>query len=298
MCHAQQLPVYSGYLHNPYLINPAVTGYDLYMDISLQAKKQWAGLDAGPFNQIITVHSSINENNYGFGGGIFDDELGTLRNSGFLASGAYHLMVGEETKLGFGVTGRFNFYSINQAKLIVQDNNDLLLMTNPKSGLTPDLSFGFLLHRYDYFIGISLQNVLASNANLGGFSLYDIRHFNFLARWSLQLNESIGLTPGVYVSYINGFSVYGDIRLLMDYEEKFVFELGFKTNLDLVLGIGMEIIEDLKVNYNYDLVLSGMSGSTWGSHELVISYDFYYNPAYKVSKPRYKWIRKYKSREE
>ena len=289
--NAQQLPVYSGYVHNPYVLNPAVTGYDNYMDFSLHVKKQWVGLENAPFNQILTVHSSINQSNIGFGGGVYNDQLGTIRNQGFLFSGAYHLPVGESARLGMGISGSFNYYRIDQSKLIVQDQQDLLLTVNPNTGLVPDFSFGWLLHRDDYYFGVSFQNVLETSKPIGSLALSNLRHVNVMGQWFTQVSDAIGLAPAAYISYVQGFPLFADFRIVADYYQIFDFEIGIKSTKDLVFGVGMEVIEDLRINYIYDLVLGGIGGNA-GSHELVLSYNFYYNPAYKRSKPRYKWIRK------
>jgi type IX secretion system PorP/SprF family membrane protein len=45
---AQQLPVYSQYIFNKYLINPAVAGADGYTSINLTTRQQWAGYKGAP----------------------------------------------------------------------------------------------------------------------------------------------------------------------------------------------------------------------------------------------------------
>ena len=45
---AQQLPLYSQYLYNKFLINPAVAGSDGYTSLNLTARKQWVGLSGSP----------------------------------------------------------------------------------------------------------------------------------------------------------------------------------------------------------------------------------------------------------
>lgn len=290
---AQQLPVFSSWQHNLYLINPAVTGYDMYMDFSLHGKKQWAGFDNSPFNQTLTIHSSLNESNIGLGGGFFNDNLGTIKHSGFLASVGYHLPVGDEARLGFGVTTRLSFYGLDLSKIDLYHANDPLVNANVRSGLVPDISAGFLLHREDYFVGISAQNILSSKASFNpGFQVTDIAHYNAMAGLRIEANKALGFTPAVYVSYIDGYPIFVDFRVTTHYNNRFDFDLGIKSNKDMVVGFGMEIIDYLKVHYTYDLVLSGIRSGTWGSHEILLSYDFYYNPLYKGNKKRYKWIKK------
>lgn len=289
----QQLPVFSQWQNNLYTLNPAVTGYDMYMDISLHGKKQWMGLENSPFNQMLTVHSSINELPIGVGGGFFNDNIGTIKHSGFLASFGYHVKVGEEAKLGFGLSGRMSFYGIDLDKVSVTDNNDPLLTSNMRSGLVPDVSFGLLLHRYDYFIGLSAQNLLSSKAGFDpNYQIADIMHLNFIAGWRIEANKILGFTPAVYVSRIESFPIFADFRFTTHYNNRFDFDLGFRSSGDLIFGVGIEVIDYLKLHYAYDLVTSNLRAGTSGSHEILLSYDFYYNPLYKGNKKRYKWIKK------
>ena len=45
---AQQQPIYSQYMMNPYLINPAIAGYQGITDFNLTAREQWLGYGEGP----------------------------------------------------------------------------------------------------------------------------------------------------------------------------------------------------------------------------------------------------------
>ena len=45
---AQQLPLYSQYLYNKFLINPAVAGSDGYTSLNLTAREQWVGYYGAP----------------------------------------------------------------------------------------------------------------------------------------------------------------------------------------------------------------------------------------------------------
>ncbi|MCK4750811.1 MAG: type IX secretion system membrane protein PorP/SprF, partial [Bacteroidales bacterium] len=45
---AQQMPLYSQYLMNGYLLNPAITGHDGYTSFNLTARQQWLGFKDAP----------------------------------------------------------------------------------------------------------------------------------------------------------------------------------------------------------------------------------------------------------
>ena len=47
---AQQLPLYSQYLMNGFMINPAMAGYDGYTAFNLTYRQQWLGFQGAPEN--------------------------------------------------------------------------------------------------------------------------------------------------------------------------------------------------------------------------------------------------------
>ena len=65
--HAQVDPLYSQYLNNPFLINPAYTGMNNYMNLMVGYRKQWAGFDGSPTTLSATGHTSLFDNRMGVG---------------------------------------------------------------------------------------------------------------------------------------------------------------------------------------------------------------------------------------
>jgi len=55
----QQLPQFSMYLWNNYLINPAIGGSDNSLDVKMGYRSQWVGLEGAPRSMYVTVHSQI-----------------------------------------------------------------------------------------------------------------------------------------------------------------------------------------------------------------------------------------------
>ena len=54
---AQQLPLYSQYLYNKFLINPAVAGSDGYTSINLTAREQWVGISRAPQTYSLSIQT-------------------------------------------------------------------------------------------------------------------------------------------------------------------------------------------------------------------------------------------------
>ena len=106
---SQQLPLYSQYLYNKFLINPAHAGSDGYTSYNITAREQWIGYSGAPrtyslscqtrilkktyrINQNIfskTVYRSRTTGRVGFGGYIFSDRNGLVQRTGFQPSYTY-----------------------------------------------------------------------------------------------------------------------------------------------------------------------------------------------------------------
>ena len=61
---SQQLPLYSQYLYNKFLINPAVAGSDGYTSVNLTAREQWVGIEGAPATFSLSVQTRVLKKNY------------------------------------------------------------------------------------------------------------------------------------------------------------------------------------------------------------------------------------------
>ena len=120
---SQQLPIYSQYLYNKFLINPAHAGSDGYTSINLTAREQWIGYSGAPRTYSLswqtrilkkpfdvkqkssnrTVYRPKTDGRVGLGAYIFSDRNGLIQRTGFQATYAYHLWLQENTQLSLGL---------------------------------------------------------------------------------------------------------------------------------------------------------------------------------------------------
>ena len=74
--HSQQLPVYSAYFFNKYLVNPAFTGIDNEYRAFGFYRTQWSGLSGRPVTGGATAEASLWKDRIGIGGYIVNDRIG------------------------------------------------------------------------------------------------------------------------------------------------------------------------------------------------------------------------------
>lgn len=72
---AQQLPIYSQYLFNKYLINPAVAGADGYTSLNLTTRQQWTGYQGAPQTYSLSYNGRLLKQKYLIRDNIFDKRI-------------------------------------------------------------------------------------------------------------------------------------------------------------------------------------------------------------------------------
>ena len=61
---AQQKPVYTQYILNNYIINPAITGIENYTDVKISYRNQWTGIDGAPVTTYLSIQKPVRKKDY------------------------------------------------------------------------------------------------------------------------------------------------------------------------------------------------------------------------------------------
>lgn len=194
--NAQQKPHYTQYILNQYIINPAISGIENYVDVKLSARDQWVGLSGAPKTAYLTVHAPLGKKDYrtsatsyaipgqnprgkyywenytaaephhGIGLSVINDKTGSFNRFTSTVSYAYHIGLNPTTNLSAGFAAGISKISIDRTKHDFDGNGDPI---DPATGsaisgelfkIRPDLSAGLYLYSRDYFIGLSAQQVI------------------------------------------------------------------------------------------------------------------------------------------
>ena len=193
---AQQKPHYTQYVLNQYIINPAISGIENYVDVKMSARDQWVGLSGAPKTGYLTIHAPLGKKDYrtsatsysipgenprgkyywenytaaephhGVGLSIINDKTGSYNRFTSTVSYAYHIGLSPTTNLSAGFAAGISKVSIDRTMHQYGTNGAI---TDPATGsslsgelfkIKPDLSAGLYLYSRDYFIGLSAQQVI------------------------------------------------------------------------------------------------------------------------------------------
>ncbi|MEM7486506.1 MAG: type IX secretion system membrane protein PorP/SprF [Bacteroidota bacterium] len=287
---AQQNPQFSQYLQNPFVINPALTGVEDYLDITAAYRNQWTGFNGAPRTATLSLNASLHllkgrlqrragESHQGIGAFIYTDEAGPINQSGFYGSYAYHLKVSRDWFVSLGTfVGAAQFsYDASEA-ILLQNPNDLLV--NSFSNFSFDMSLGVYAYSDYFFAGIAanqiFDNEIVIAVNDGG-QITDgrlNRNYNFLVGSRIDLTQEWQLVPSALVKTVSNAPIQWDIGAKLVYDNKFWSGLAYRDQDAVIVLAGLQFGSGFLVSYSYDLSLTEFSGQQSGTHEIILGYRF------------------------
>lgn len=307
---AQQMPQYSQYVKNQYMVNPAAAGAYDHLDIAVGGRMQWAGFDNAPKTSYLyfssptdKIGSAFMKRTYGkvrgnnksvkhpvmrrgslthaCGGQLIADQYGAFRTFKFMGTYAIHIPVSRDYSLSFGTSLGISNRSFLQDKAQV-----LSLMTNTgqfdqtyqsyTSGQgaqnTMELEAGMYFYGERLFVGVSADQLTKDLVKFGN-SLVDLdprMHFFFTGGYKFDISTTLSLTPAILIKYMQPAPVSVQGSVQLDYLDRFWFGLSYRHEDALIGVLGCNITNSFRVGYSYDFTISGLNRASSGSHELVL----------------------------
>lgn len=270
--HGQQIPPLSQYMYNHYSINPAATGISDDLPLSFTYRKMWAGISGAPSIQYLSGNMNVAQA-MGAGINIFNYQAGPLRKTGVELTYSYHLEINPELKLAFGLSGLLYQFHLKKSELTVEDPDDPIFIGEEKM-IIPDASFGTYLYAENYFVGLSVPQLFNRNIDLKSDNILQekqVRHYYLFGGYNFEINQDLVLKPSLLLKFIEVGLFQVDVNTQVQYKDAFIFGLSYRSSDAVVFQLGFKY-EELLVGYSYDLSISGLNASTFGSHEIYVRY--------------------------
>ncbi len=308
---AQQQPLYSQYMMNPYLLNPAIAGYQGITDFNLTAREQWLGYSEGPSTYALSAQTRILKTSFrnrsrliknrvrrrkpsgrvGMGGYVFNDLNGKIRRTGIQGTYSYHIYL-RETQLSFGVSlSAFQFKAnVKQGDLYDPNYTDPLIGSN--ADFSPDANFGFLVSGDNYYAGISATSLFQNSIQFGlgnEASAYRmLRHYYLLGGYKFQEKRADwGFEPSTMMTLTERGSFSLDLNFKTYYKNDYWAGLSYRTTGTIITMFGMNY-QQFYFGYAFDYGFGDVSAfNRMGSHELMVGMRL------GDSARRYRWLNRF-----
>jgi len=310
---AQQVPMYSQYIMNGFLINPSLAGRDGYTSVNLTVREQWTGLPQAPSTYALSFQTRILKNSYisksttvkkklvrptrggqvGVGGYVFNDNNGIMHRTGVQAAYSYTIPLSkgddeEIRNLAFGLGLTAYQYAINFEGLIY-DPDDPYLNNYDRSVFIPDFNFGVSYVTPKYYVGFAMTNlmrgsVMFSNDNNNN-SNTELGHYFLTGGIKVPLSGNWLLEPSAFIKSSDMLfkALQLDITSRIYYKNDYWAGLSWRTNDAIIMMLGLKY-DRFYFAYALDFTLTDIRKQSLGTHEFSLAVKF------GTSARRYRWV--------
>jgi type IX secretion system PorP/SprF family membrane protein len=276
---AQQLPLYSQYMMNAFLLNPGIAGSVDYFPIRLTYRSQWVGIDDAPKTMALSGNYLFEKQNFGLGGYIFNDEFGPMSRMGIQVCAAYHLRISNDIKLGIGLAGKAAQFKFDQSKLVAINPDDGAISYGTISQFSPDADFGMYLYSNKFSVGLAATQLL--QLNLDKFyvdSTSDknqiIRHYYVNGGYKFTLSDNFDLEPSVLVKGTMNTPWQVDFNVKAYIMKNYWLGVSYRSSKDIIAMIGVKY-KKFYIGYAFDYTTSNIKNYSSGSHEILLGFNVF-----------------------
>lgn len=302
------MPLYSQYMLNGFLLNPAVAGSEGYTAINLTAREQWVGMPDGPTTYALSFQTRILKSSYisrsssvrrnrksnsrngkvGVGGYIYNQRNGAVNRLGIKGTYAYHIRF-LHSQLSFGLSLVGYQMRLDDDKISFKDEGDELWAGVHKSVFIPDADVGVYYTTRDFWLGFSVDQLLESVLKFGdsGYDQFVMeRNYYLMAGADFQINRQTVLSPSFLVKYGEAGELQADLSTKFSFNQQFFVGLSYRTGKSIIL-MGGVTVDRFIFGYAFDIGLYGIMKHSYGTHEFTFVAKIGNNAQ------RYRWLNRF-----
>jgi len=270
-------------------VNPGYAGSHDAICLAAVHRQQWVGFNGAPVTSVFTVNAPFKLLNANHGAGliVMNDQLGFDQNVSAGLSYAYRLELGSG-KLGIGISGIFLNKALNATWVIPNGSaeSDIAIPLPNESVMGFDMSLGVFYRAEKVYLGLSSAHVLEPGLKYAEKKASDgtaysprfplKRHYYATAGCLLPLNDpAFEVAPSV-MAFSDGTVSQFSANMNIMYNKKIWGGLGYRLGDAIVVMIGFELFNGVKIGYSFDYTYTGLNQyfSAGGSHEVMVSYCF------------------------
>ncbi len=267
---SQQLPLYSQYMTNNFLLNPAVAGTHNYTPVRLTGRMQYLGFDGAPRTYALSVHTPLMDNRMGLGGYLYKDNIGAISQTGVQLAYSYHIPLDRETFLSFGLGLRAFQYVLDETELAYH-GYDPFLTGSQHAEFIPDADFGIHVYNNRLFGGLSIGQLIQYKIKLADLEGKGTnkRHYFLYGGYAFESGRAFEIMPSLLIKYVNGSPINIDLNLRGIYQKSYWAALSFRSDKSLITMVGMQY-QIYVFGFAYDYSFSDIKSYSSGSVEIVL----------------------------
>jgi type IX secretion system PorP/SprF family membrane protein len=287
---AQQDALFSQYMFNKLAVNPAYAGSRELLTADVMYRYQWVNIAGAPKTISASMHSPLNNPHLALGFNMYNDRIGPLSYTGAMATFAYRIIF-PNGKLSFGIQAGVKNNGIVWEDLKSFDVTDPFLTYQVKKKVVPDANFGIYYYSDKFFAGLSsrqlLQNQTVAVEDTAGNTQFTklLTHFYGMTGVAIPIGDNVVFRPSLLAKFVKNAPPQLDLNASFLFANTLWLGASYRTEKAISLITEINIAQNFRIGYSYDIWLNELKAYNKGSHEIRLSYDF--NVKRRMVTPRY-----------
>ncbi len=285
-------PLYSQYIHNGLMINPAYAGSREALSTMLSYRMQWMGTKGAPVLQTVSLHTPMKNDKVALGLKARFMQYGVTRSASVFAVYAYHIKLAKG-KLSLGLKAGADVSNTDYSGLLGITRPDPVFTEDERKYILPNAGFGAYYFNDKLFAGLSIPSFLcyrnSGNGNTQAF--HDFKEYEFIinAGGLINISPLFRFKPSFLVNYsfidtkkLNQFDINGNLII----SDIVWVGASYRTTEQVLVGLlQLQITPQLMAGFSYDYPAGRMNSYSKGSSEFVLRYEF--GSKVSAANPRY-----------
>ncbi|MBA4239501.1 MAG: hypothetical protein C0448_02155 [Sphingobacteriaceae bacterium] len=291
---AQQDPMYTHYMYNTLVINPAYAGSRDALTVTALHRSQWVNFKGAPMVQTLSLHSPLRNEHIGIGLSVSNDKIGPTNNTSAVLDFAYIMKLNKKSKLALGLSAGANMFQANLSSVQLDQQADPSFQNDVNNRFTPNFGFGAYYSRERFYAGVSVPKILEnkySDLNLSAGNNpagMEQRHYYFIAGSMIKISDNLDFKPTTFVKVTPAAPIQADVTAAFVIKKKVLLGVMYRTGDAVGALIGLDLTEQFHIGYSYDYSY-GLQTFKYhqGSHEIMLRYDFIFSSKKQIRTPRF-----------
>jgi type IX secretion system PorP/SprF family membrane protein len=283
---------FSQHYSNLVRLNPAFTGISRCSVLSLSYRNQWTGINNAYNTYSATYQQFLYKLHSGIGFSYFKNNEGNnaFSQNNFDAIYSFHFKAVRKTFIAIALQATYFTHRISSQNQIFSDMIDLQEgisdftsepIVNQKFKIL-DFSTGIIFYNQKYYWGAAIYHIKKINISSMFYILPTKYTLHFGAKYKFDksgnLKTDFEFSPNIIIvqqsqfQEINiGLYFYKDIFTFGIWDRMSIFPYVMNDAVIFILGTNFN---RFKLGYSYDFTTSKLLRTTYGSHEITLSFKF------------------------
>ncbi len=275
--YAQQNPLFSQYMFNGLVINPAYTGSHESITMTAATRAQWTGLDGSPKTQVASFHSPLKLTRSAAGGVFVHDKIGVTNQYTVYGTYAYRIPVSENAKISVGAQAGVTYYqsNLNDLAIVTPNGQPDPAFAQAESRYLPNLGIGVYYYSKRSYLGMSLPTLINNRwENQDAIAKSrQTRQYLIAAGHVFDVGPNLKLKPNVLLKWVEGGSFQFDLNANLLIHELVWLGVSYRMEDSFDVLIQWNITKQLSLGYSYGYPINTLASAQYGTHEIVVNYN-------------------------